>query len=302
MLIIQKNKKILSKKLKVKKGVSKLTSFRPLILSRHPSHSPLRTSLPRLPFRSVIRLGSTTVKNDYKRVEINSVQGVKNSSNKRLMKQCFNKANVKTADWYTFKIQNNDVILYDNGNTNNTTFMDEIEFPLIVKHVYGSRGTGNYLAKSVSELKSCLSNKNSSDYIIEKYYNFNREYRIHVTRNGYFYACRKMLKSDTPENKKFQRHDDNCVWYIESNPKFDKPVNWNNIVNDCVNALNALQLDICCFDIKVQSAKDKKGLNRPNPNYILIESGSAPSFGELTLVKYIEVLPNLIKQKYNEHF
>jgi hypothetical protein len=34
--------------------------YRPMIRSRHPSHAPLREVMERLPFRSVIRMGSTT--------------------------------------------------------------------------------------------------------------------------------------------------------------------------------------------------------------------------------------------------
>ena len=81
---------------------SKITRFRTLVLTRHPSHFPLRERLPLLPFRSIVRLGSTTVRNDKQRVECNSVQSVKNSSSKLLMKQCFTKAGVKTADWFTY--------------------------------------------------------------------------------------------------------------------------------------------------------------------------------------------------------
>ena len=68
----------------------KLTAFRPKVFSRHPSHSNLRSELPLFRFRSVIRLGSTTSGAIFKpQVEINSIQGIINSANKFLMKQCF---------------------------------------------------------------------------------------------------------------------------------------------------------------------------------------------------------------------
>jgi hypothetical protein len=106
-----------------------------------------------------------------------------------------------------------------------------------------------------------------------------------------------MLKKDTPDDKKFQRHDDNCVWILEENPSFDKPVNWNDIVADCVKALQSLGLDIAAFDVKVQSAKTSKGEQRKNPEWIIIESCSAPSFGEITAQKYNEIVPLVATKK-----
>ena len=72
-----------------------------MVCSRHPSHSILRAknqTLPLLPFRSVIRLGSTTVSDG--RLEINTVEAVKNSASKLLMKEKFTEAGVQTARWY----------------------------------------------------------------------------------------------------------------------------------------------------------------------------------------------------------
>lgn len=283
----------------LKKKIETSNIYRPYILSRHPSHNLLRSKLPKLPFRSLIRLGSTTTPSDgKKRVEINSIKGIINSSNKLLMKECFNKAEVPTADWFTYSETVSDVPMFLDKQTKNLINITELPFPLLSKHVKGSRGTGNILHKDPVDLKNWLITKdNLKDYIFEKYYTYNREYRLHVTKNGCFYTCRKMLKSDTPKSKRFQRHDDNCVWYLENNPKFDKPLNWNEIVDNCVKALKELELDFCCFDIKVQSKADSEDNIRENPKYIIIESGSAPSFGELTLEKYLHILPLLILEK-----
>ena len=92
---------------KVAKKVTKkpLTAFRTLVLTRHPSHRPLRTQLPLLPFRSVVRLGSTTPSLPGK-IECNSIDGVRNSSSKLLMKRCFTRGRVKTAEWFTYDSAN----------------------------------------------------------------------------------------------------------------------------------------------------------------------------------------------------
>ncbi len=277
-----------------------ITSFKTQIRSRHPSHGWLRINMPKFPFRSIVRLGSTlslqeaypTKTNEQlaRIKEINTVQGVKNSSSKLLMKQCFTRSSVKTADWWT--CINNTFTDYTNTIIN----ISNLPYPLIAKSHYGSRGEGNSMIHNQAELESWMRGKTLSNYIFEKYHNYNREYRLHVTKNGCFYTCRKMLKSDTLEDKKFQRHDDNCVWIMDTNPLFDKPVNWNEIVADCVRALSSLGLDIAGFDVKCQSAKDSKGRVRPTCEWIVIESGSACSHGDVTKVKYKEEIVKLLTE------
>jgi len=301
-------KQVPVKKVAVKKV---FTSFKPQVRSRHPSHKWLRENLPLFPFRSIIRLGSTmTLQEAYpsktsdqlaRIKEINSVQGVKNSSSKLLMKQCFTRAKVKTAQWWTctdFTRQGGTFEFYEEGlERDDTQKTNTLSYPIIAKSHYGSRGEGNTLINSQQELETWLRGKTLSNYIFERYYTYTREYRLHVTKNGCFYTCRKMLKRDTPDDKKFQRHDDNCVWIMDTNPAFDKPVNWKEIEADCVKALKSLGLDIAGFDVKVQSAKDAKGKTRATCDWIVIESGSACSHGEVTKVKYREEIIKLLKNE-----
>lgn len=272
-------------KTSINKPKKVFTGYRTLVLTRHPSHQPLRTQLSKLPYRSLVRLGSETVKVDKPRIEINSVQAVKNSASKLLMKRCFTQADVKTAEWFQGTTQN-ELINWAGDR-----------YPIIAKPIKGSRGNGICLIKSQEELTSWLSAHTISNYVIEKYYNYTREYRLHVTKDGCFYTCRKMLKSDIPENKRHIRNDSTCSWFLESNAQFNKPANWQTIIDECVKALKAVGLDIGAFDVRVQSEKDKKGNTRKNVEFIIIESGSAPSFGEQTLQKYLVEIPRLIKEK-----
>jgi glutathione synthase/RimK-type ligase-like ATP-grasp enzyme len=262
----------------IKKKVKNKLGYRPLLLSRHPSHQILRTTLDRNPFRAVIRLGSTTIPNDGKeRLEINTAGAIRNSADKLLMKECFDEAGVKTAKWWRAEC------------------LPEIEdssFPIIAKHRFGSRNSGNTLLHNREELNDWLTGKTKSNYIFEKFYTYSKEYRIHVTNDGCFYTCRKLLRNDTPNDEQWHRHDDNSVWIVEDNPKFKKPSNWDSIVEDCINAKKALGLDICAFDVKTQGSSKEK------PKWIIIESCSAPSFGEITTQKYIKELNKLIKNKY----
>lgn len=281
---------------KIKLVKKPITQWRVRVRSRHPSHNALRNAVIRLPFKSVIRLGSETVVKDVD-VECNTVEAVKNSASKLLMKQCFTNAGVTTAPWFTYAGKN---FFYEEGNKNDGTLAAHaLPFPLIVKSLHGSRGRGNSKIEDLKQLEDFLQNNNCNNYIFEQYKTYNREYRLHVTEQGCFYTCRKMLKRDTPEDKKFQRHDDNCVWILEENPAFDKPVNWDAVVADCVKALKSLGLDIGAFDLKIQSAKDGDGKIRKNPEWIVIESCSAPSFGEKTAEEYIKMVPQVLTNKFN---
>ncbi len=268
---------------------------RPSVRSRHNTHSGLRTKLERLPFKSIVRLGSTTSTEEINReraskglqpavfVEINSVDAVKNSSSKLRMKQCFTREGVKTADW-----------------TQHCPIEGiSLEFPIVAKSHFGSRGEGNTLLNSRTELETWMRGKTLNNYIFEKYYNYSREYRLHISAEGCFYTCRKMLKRDAPEGNKWQRHDDNCVWILEENSQFDKPVNWDSIVEHSVKALNSVGLDVGAVDVRVQSRLDSRDRVRENPDFIIVEINSAPSFGELTEQHYLTQIPRILNRKRN---
>lgn len=277
-----------------------MPNYRIKIRSRHPSHDALRTQLPRLPFRSVVRLGSTTdlsdtVSNGGRRIECNTIQGVRNSSSKLLMKRCFTQAGVRTALWYT-----SEGVSFRDHLNNEVVSIENLPYPIIAKSHYGSRGRGNTKLNTIEEFRTWVLNHDIQNYIFEKFYTYTREYRLHISSFGCFYTCRKMIRRDSPEEGRWQRHDDNSVWILESNDNFDKPINWNDIVEDCQTAREALSLDIVAFDVKIQSATDNEGNIRSNPSWIILESCSAPSFGQITLEKYLEEIPKVLIEKFNQ--
>jgi len=280
-----------------------LKYFRPVIRSRHPSHAILRRRnpaklLPLFPFKSVVRFGSlTTIKdsrsNGGERIEVNTIKAVQNSMNKFLMKSCFKEAGVTTADWWYIDKEGN---LKGPDGRRNYEF-SELPFPIIAKKHFGSRNQGNTKIDTYEDFQKWIEGKKKNNLIFEQFHNYTREYRLHVTAEGCFYTCRKMLKRDTPENAKWYRNDEHCVWILEENELFDKPVNWKKIVTDSVKALKAVGLDIGAVDLKVQSATTSKGKERKDPKYIVIEINSAPSFGDLTIQKYVEEIPKVLKLK-----
>lgn len=262
-----------------------MKTFRPQLRTKNHTAAPLRNSLGEFAMRCIIRLGSrTTVAEAFPRmpqgrpvIEVNTVEACHNSGDKILMKQLFEDNQVKTAEY--------DVL------------SEAIEwniFPAIIKHRNSCKGEGIYFVESredLTRLKSEL--RPNSSYIIERYMGYQKEYRLHVTKDGCFYTCRKMLKQDAED--RWHRHDSNSVWIMEENPLFEKPKNWDDIVSECVKALNAVGLDVCSCDIKVQSEKGRR--DDFVPEFIILEVNSASSMGEVTAIKYIEELPKIINYK-----
>ena len=258
-------------------------------LTRHPSHSVLRKSKNGIlaPVLAVVRLGSTT-ESDIP-VQINSIQAVRTSSSKLLMKTAFDEGGVNTAEWWrdakamSQAISNKELELNEDGN---------LKYSILAKKVFGSRGRGMKKLDTLEELNKFLTG-NTRGYYFERYYNYTREYRLHITAKGCFYTCRKMLQSDTPDDKKWFRNDSNCTWFLESNSEFNKPSNWKEIEEHCVKALNAVGLDVGACDVRVSSKTNKEGKHK----FKIIEINSAPSFGEQTAEEYRKIIPQLIEDK-----
>lgn len=265
--------------------------FRPQIRTKNHTAAPLRKSLGEFAMRSIIRLGSRTTNTEAfplwhdKRpiIEVNTAESCHNSGDKIIMKKCFDEAQVKTAKW---------MVLSDVTDENFNTF------PLIIKHRNSCKGEGIYYVEKKEDLDKYKNElRPNSSYIIEEYKSFVKEYRLHVTEDGCFYTCRKMLKSDAED--RWHRHDSNSVWIMEENPAFDKPKNWDDVISECVKALKSVGLTVGACDIKIQSEKGKR--NDYIPEFIILEVNSAPSMGEVTLVKYREELPKIIQKKINNY-
>jgi glutathione synthase/RimK-type ligase-like ATP-grasp enzyme len=238
------------------------------------------------PVPVVYRMGSTTPLNKiFKRkvpkrvLEINSVQACRISGDKYLMKKRFNHARIKTAPWFIITSK-------DWRNYRIKHYLNKWD-TIIAKRYNSSKGKGIYLIKSLEDYNNFRdeirkANYHIEDFIFERYYTYTKEYRIHVTRDRYFYASRKMLIENAQD--RWHRHGNNSVFIHEENPAFDRPENWDEIVQECINALKALGLDIAAFDVKVS----KKG------KFIILESNSAPALGEFGLQRYKEIIKEWI--------
>lgn len=260
------------------------------IRSRNSSAAQLRKKV-KSPVPSVLRLGSKTPTQDIFSerllqkdiLEINTVEACTISGDKILMKLAFQDAGVPTAVWNTLS----DLSSYFQTNSDETPSDFPLTFPVIIKHKHSSRGNGIYFMNDFAELKDFFHNcPHLENFIVEHYYNYVREYRLHIDKFGCFLAHRKMLRNDA--TVRWHRHHLNSVWINEDNPLFCKPENWNAIVEAAQKARIACKLDICSVDIKVQSS-------RTNPNFIILETNSASAMNENTADIYIQELKRLIE-------
>lgn len=245
-------------------------SYRPTVLCWYSTHRQLRSLLPRMPFRYTVRFGTSGMTPN--RVQINLPAAIQNAADKKLMKECFTAAGVKTAKWHHG----------DKG---------DLRFPLVAKHRMGSRGTGVYLLQDQSAYDSFVQLRGglgiTPQFIYEQFKDYAREYRLHVTEEGCFYACRKVRTEACQDRWKFS---DGTVWLLESNPSFHKPSNWVEIEAECVKALKSCGLDFGACDVKV--ARDGR--------FFILEINSAPGLEEHTLAAYVQMLPRLATRKFNQ--
>lgn len=278
------------------------------IFSRHPSHDCLRKKSGnsiKTKYRTIYRLGSTTESSA--KIQINSAKSVRNSSNKLISKFRFNILSVPTPQWCPLK----NVIFDDNFSSDYVYFFQDdlsketidifiskgiklstyfdnvskIKFPVVIKNIFGSRGTGNRLIKNIDEFINVTQKLRVNNYIVEKYHNYYKEYRIHCTKFKAFYCLRKMLKKENVGD--WYKNSDNSVWILQTNPDFDQPSNWNDIIKSCCKAIESVGLDIGACDVII----NKEG------NFKILETNSAPSFGEKTEEEYRKILTEVIEKK-----
>ncbi len=241
------------------------------------SAKPLRKSV--LADRPVIvRLGSLTptakifpTQRDI--MEINTIEAIENSRNKLRMKDCFNNQKIPQAEWWTFDKE-------IKGS--------KLPYPIVIKRICGFQGRGMELIEDNDTFVNWMrTHRDLSGWFIEKFYNYAREYRLHVASGiGVFMSWRKLRTSAATERWFF--NSANSVWVGPENELFDKPSCWNKLEKAATDCLTATGLDIGAVDIRVQSK---------NSHFIVCEINSAPALGNYGIEKYKEVIKQLIVNK-----
>jgi len=236
-------------------------------------------------YRAVVRLGSLTptgriFPNHRDIIEVNTVDAIQNSRSKLRMKECFEKENVPQSEWWSsYKALAEE---------------KKIPFPIVVKRVFGFQGRGMELLSTKEELATWFTKHgNAEGWYFEKFYNYAREYRLHVANGtGVFLSWRKLRTKEAKERWFFNSINSN--WVGEDHKLFDKPTCWKEMEKAAINCIKSTGLDIGAVDIRVQSATVN------NPQFIVCEINSAPALGELGIERYKEVIKNIINKKANE--
>lgn len=246
--------------------------FRPIIRSKHTTHTCHRKDIPRCAFRYEVSFGSVNPP-EPGYLRLNTPEAVGNARDKLLMKQCFDREGVKTAKW---------------SHANKGS----LKLPVVAKHRTSSRGEGVYLLKTQQEYDDFLRTRarDLDKFIFEKYKNYHTEFRLHVHSQGYFYTCRKAMRRATPGNRRWKFTSDETVWLLETNPHFNRPTTWDQIVEHSIKSLRSVGLDTGAVDVKVGR----------NGRFCILEINSAPAFGDLTAARYMEILPQVAQRKYDE--
>ena len=255
------------------------------IRTRNFTAQPLRKAI-LTDHKAVVRLGSTTpttriFPNTTGIVEINTVDAIQNSRSKLRMKNCFEKEKIPQADWWC--------------NLNGVNLI-ELPYPMVVKRVFGFQGHGMQLLNDYKELNSWIDQHPHWDidgWFFEKFYNYAREYRLHVAKDiGVFLSWRKLRTKDAKERWFFNSINSN--WVGEDHELFDRPKPWKLMEKAAIDCLKATGLDIGAVDIRVQSN------DKDNPSFIVCEINSAPALGDYGIEQYKEVIKKLINNKANE--
>lgn len=231
-----------------------------------PNHScaPLRKV--RVKTRTLLRFGSITpLHSKYKYRELNSIEGIRISSNKIKMKQAFDKVKIHHSEWL-----------------NTTNINKALEFIkqhkiIIAKNKHSSKGEGIYYIDSIESFNNVLKTESLSNLVLERYYFFPQEYRVHVDRKyGCFYACKKLINDEG--EVQWHKHA-NTASFMMMNPQKSYPFCWDSIIEDCKQFMEYVSLDITCFDVLCN-----------NTEFIIVESNTAPSLGPYGLSVYINHL------------
>lgn len=241
------------------------------VRSRHPSHRGLMEGT-RLPFRSVVRFGSTTIMGDG-RTHCNTVDAIRNCADKLRMKQIFAQHNIKSPKFWTTSVRAN--------------MPNPIPYPIVAKIFNHSRGRGMVRIMDVTEHAEFIRTHNENNYTYEEYFKHSREYRIHVSPHieGEIFSIRKMIRQEAADNGTWSRNIQNGAFVRE----FERPAEWPQMVEECKRACAALGLDIGAADI-LYSVKNK--------SFTIVEINSAPAMRDRTREAYKNAIIQILKHKH----
>lgn len=247
-----------------------------------------------LSFPTIVRFGSTTVLDDVRsnggrRVELNTVEGIKNTSNKEKMKQLFIGVDIPTSNLYICHRNAENIQLYTKEGYK-AVELKNLKFPLVAKRKYHQKSIGMELLSTLDEFKEFLVSENArtNTYHYEQFFNGSVEYRIHASPHldKEIFSVRKV---------RAQKEDGSYPWMFNLEQggflmEFDKPKNWDNIVKSVKASIASLGMDMGAADVR--TSKD-------GTKFVIIEINSAPGVGENTASAYANAIKEILTKKYH---
>lgn len=219
--------------------------------------------LPEYNQKVVIRLGGTKNYEDYP-IQVNSAESIKNSIDKLQQKKLLIKAGIKTLPLIKW---------------------EEADYPFVVKGIVRSCGNSVFVTNNNREFKKATE-KLKDKYIIEPLFKATGEYRLHCTRTENFFSVKKIKRNPediiiTSKNH-FNKRD------------FVKPRLYKEMQQECIKAMNVLNLDIACFDVMYNSSNPDKH------DFTIAEANTNPELLANTFEAYKTALIDIINKKAKE--
>lgn len=203
---------------------------------------------------------------------------------------------------------------------------EEIGFPFVAKLIYGFGGKGMYFIKNLDDLNTfiiAIPKDNIRKYFFESLYDFDIEYRIHVSpllvgmpitykfeygvkdsEGNYSIQMGRIITRNNGEifsvEKKIpERHEGirNFSTGTTFNSNFRHPACWQEMVTASLKAAELLELDFCCTDILYNSQTNKFVISETNTNPGMDNVADNP-VANITAQHYQQAFPIMITQKY----
>lgn len=243
-------------------GKLHIATYQRDIFNKIPVAEHLKRDIKPTDFSVVVRLGGSMPYNDYQ-IHVNSAESVKNSINKLIQKNLLIKAGLPVLP-----------------------ILNEVNYPCVLKGIVRSGGLSVFVINNEKEYNQ-YSAKLNNNFTIEPLFNTTSEYRLHCTRKEVFFEVKKVkrVKEDViiTRDNHFNKRD------------FLKPRLWAKIKEDCLKAINVLDLDICCFDVIYDSSNNAKH------TYAICEANTNPELLHNTYLAYVKALDDIIASKIQNY-
>ncbi len=256
---------------------------RPSVISRHPSHK--NFELPLFDKSVRIRFGSLSTFSRVKDIEFPSIDAIKSTSNKVLMKKKFIEHGVSTPIWGYVDLLSLRIMSENAGIPDSLQNLFKVEDGIVVpvcelifKEKNHSRGEGIMFVASHDDIK--LLRENGKEGYLEQVVGNKREFRVHVCDGNAFYIDEKRPR----ERGHTARIKNLANGYKYREPRKEFP---DAVKDEAIKAVNAIGIEFGAVDV---SLSEDGTVN-------VFEVNSAPGMRSRTRKLYNEQLISLIIKK-----